>query len=581
MFDSALVRHCSVAALLTGVFGCAPRPLDQTNETPWASYVGRYAHGPDMVLEVYDEEGFLAVRPSFWRTPLILEQRGEDEFVGLQHDRFRFSFRRDGEGRVIALEAEGSDDFQGESRRLGEEERLPVEVLLARDGAGAAAALARGEGVDEGRISRLGFAFLLNFPSRANVAVEFLEAFESTFSESADLHVALAHASMIAGERDQARESFERARALEPDNSTARLALQHLGAGPQDPGGGWQLSFETEALFAAPSTEEMDSVRLEWAQRDLRPAGVEFVAEEAVEIQGGRFRRLVLSHEVEGERHFGVVLVPEGSEPGCCPVVLELRGVSAHYSPLDVDRARVPLILDQDLSRVILVLPSFRGNTIIVSGESYLSEGTPTRAWDGATDDALALLNVVLQQVPEADGDRVCAYGKSRGGTVALLVGERDPRVDCVVDWAGPSGWFEHMGTFGWTIQEQVEWALREEWEPGHGWGSSDQFIDHFLLDAIAGEGDLGQTRRQVLASSPLYFVDFLPAAQLQYGVEDRSVYVANALALRDALESRKSSAPTFEVVLHEGVGHDMPYPRAHRATRRFLVQQLFDSDPG
>jgi hypothetical protein len=45
-------------------------------------------------------------------------------------------------------------------------------------------------------------------------------------------------------------------------------------------------------------------------------------------------------------------------------------------------------------------------------------------------------------------------FGQSRGGNVALLTGIRDKRIDCVVDWAGPTDWLYAMGTNGWTEQE-------------------------------------------------------------------------------------------------------------------------------
>jgi len=104
--------------------------------------------------------------------------------------------------------------------------------------------------------------------------------------------------------------------------------------------------------------------------------------------------------------------------------------------------------------RFIYVVPSFRGEVLNFDGKTFKSEGDRRDALDGATDDSSRFLNVALQTAPEANGKRICAFGQSRGGTVALLLGIRDKRIDCVVDWSGPTDWLYLMGTGGWTEEE-------------------------------------------------------------------------------------------------------------------------------
>ncbi len=79
-------------------------------------------------------------------------------------------------------------------------------------------------------------------------------------------------------------------------------------------------------------------------------------------------------------------------------------------------------------------------------------------------------------------------------------------------------------------------------------------------------------------ASSPLYFVDTLPPSDLHYGVEDGGVPVANGLALRDRLSELGRSAQDYQVTLHEGAGHAMPYPWAFDQSREFLVRHLVEA---
>jgi dienelactone hydrolase len=576
-----VVKLCFCACLLAvAALGCQLRPVEDNLEH-WVPYTGRYALNPDLVLEVKAEDNLLTLLPSFWRTALILDPIATDTFASLRHPQIRFQFVRDSTQHIAALEVLGHDEIGGHARRLSEDEYLPVELLLAGDGRQAFAKLEmEGEIEDPERAINLGFSFIANFPSRAEAGVTFLAGLEAKFPESSDLYEAIGHGWMLAGNRDRATEAFQKTVRIEPDNQFAQRALRHLDPenSTRSQSEAWRIPFNLDSLFEAPSSEEIAAVRRGWASRRLQATDVEKVAEHAITFNGNRLVVRILSHTVHGDRHYGAVLIPEGATRGCCPVVLELHGVSADYSPFDIKRARIPKILQEDLSRVIVALPAFRGNTLVIGENTYVSDGTPTRAWDGASDDALAFLNVVLNQIPEADTTRICAFGKSRGGTIALLVGERDKRIDCVVNWAGPAEWFGHMGTFGWSLQEQVEWGLWERWEPGRGWGSSDQFIDWYLREPIAqGEPGLEGTRHRILASSPLYFLETLPAAEMHYGVEDRSVPVANAQALERAHAAGGSSPVPFAVHFHEGAGHDMPYPRAHQASRMFLLHQLFD----
>jgi hypothetical protein len=171
------------------------------------------------------------------------------------------------------------------------------------------------------------------------------------------------------------------------------------------------------------------------------------------------------------------------------------------------------------------------------------------------------------------------AVQEARG--VAMLAAARDPRLDCVVAWASPSDWFRLAGTWGWTLEEQVSDGLRFEWRPGQGSGSAAQFIEWFLRGPIdRGRPSLAEVRARVAASSPLYFADTLPPSDLHYGVEDVNVPVANGLALRDRLRELGRSAPDYRVTLHEGAGHDMPFPWAYDESREFLLRHLVDAPP-
>ena len=279
----------------------------------------------------------------------------------------------------------------------------------------------------------------------------------------------------------------------------------------------------------------------DWRARRLDAADVEVLATRDVTFGGVSMEARLLRHRVHGLRHHGLVLTPRAATPGCCPVLLEAKGVSWNFFPLRVPGGlNLPGILGPDLARFVLVVPGFRGETIVWDGQAYLSEGDPRDPWDGATDDLLALLNAALTVTPAADASRVGVFGRSRGGTVALLAGLRDPRIRAVAAWAAPTDHFRLMTHGGWTKEEEVRVALRRGAPPREDGG---QFIDQFLRPAIDGGAALAAMRHKLLASSPLYFAEQLPATQVHYGLEDSIVPAANGRALAKRLPSQPRPA--------------------------------------
>ncbi len=296
------------------------------------------------------------------------------------------------------------------------------------------------------------------------------------------------------------------------------------------------------------------------------------VARGSIDLGQAKATVRVVSHTVRGSRHYGAIIVPDGATPECCPVIIEAKGVSPSYFPLELEKLHGPRLLGNFQQRFVYVVPSFRGEVLNFGGVSYQSEGDRTDALDGATDDAIALLSVALQTTPEADAERVCAFGHSRGGTVALLMGMRDARVRCVADWAGPTDWFYLMGTEGWTEEELYAEGLRTRANPSETGG---QNVERFLLKAIRGEQGLAEVRHKMLASSPLYFARRLPRAQLHYGVEDTSVPVRNGLRFVAELRRQKVPPSNYQAFFYPGQGHDTDRIAAPAHTREFLTKTL------
>jgi len=578
-------RRSTAACTLLLAIACSdgpPATQGSEAETSYSDYLGRYRLNDDLVLVVSDRDGLLTFLPSFWQTALILEPGGGDRFSSLLHTEIKFEFHRDAEGLVSELEVSGYEVIAGKASRLAPPERLPAEALLAGDPDEALRLLEKAGEVTLERALGLAFQLLSYFPSRAATAAGFLDGIAERFPTSADAQEARGVAWVNAGDRDQALDAFRQAVALDEDRSSVRLALRHLDPDlAQSEPEGWRTPFSLADLFPAPTAEEIRQVRQGWSDRDLSPKQVRVVERSTLQTDHGAFRQRVISHLVHGELHHAAVLVPVDATPGCCPVILDVKGISWSYHP---KRVRPPVgtgtvgILRDEASHFVFAIPGLRGETLEVDGDAYLSEGDRTDGWDGAADDTIALLSAVREAVPEADPERAGVFGVSRGASVAMLAAARDPRLDCVAAWAGPADWFRLTGAMGWTLEEMVSDGLRRQWQPGQGSGSAAQFIEWFLRGPIdQGGPSLAEVRARVAASSPLYFVDTLPPADLQYGVEDGSVVVANGIALRDRLDELGRTAPDYQVTLHEGAGHSMPYPWAYDQTRDFFLRHLVE----
>ncbi|HJU54945.1 MAG TPA: prolyl oligopeptidase family serine peptidase [Pyrinomonadaceae bacterium] len=567
-------RAAAFACLLMALSCSAPAAGQGAGARELPEYVGRYTDGEDYVVYLEQSQQGLTVRPALWTATQLLAPSGKDEFVVVDRTSRGAAFQRDEKGRVVAVTIRG---MEGEGLKLvrAGQKPLPVELFLAGQGRAAARAyLAKGTS-DAARLTELAENVLIRIPTKAGAVVQFLSEIAPRFPDNARLHRLLGYAHVAAGDRAAALKSFRRAYSLEPNDKETISGLARLNALPASSAreaNGWTLPFPLSAVFAKPTAAEIKKVEEDWRTRDLRPRDVQEAARGSLDLGRAKATVRIVSHLVHGSRHYGAIIVPAGATPGCCPVLIEAKGVSWNYFPLELEKLHSPRLLADRQARFIYVVPSFRGEVLNFAGVAYQSEGDRTDALDGATDDAIALLNVALQTTPEADANRVCAFGHSRGGTVALLLGIRDSRIRCVVDWAGPTDWFYLMGTEGWTEQELYAEGMRTRAKPSETGG---QNIERFLLRAIKGEQGLTEVRHRMLASSPLYFARRLPRAQLHYGLEDTSVPVRNGLRFVAELKRQGVPAARYQTFFYPGQGHDTDRIAAPILTREFLTKVL------
>lgn len=530
-------------------------------------YAGRYAADDLFLIYVATKDSLVTLRPAFWTSVQPLRKAAPDSFVVDDRPDRAVRFTRNEKGDVsgLFLTNIGSGGFY---KRYAVTEIHPAE-LLSRGESAEAIRVLRGKGLTPEEMVELGNQVLRFSPSDPGTAVEYFSLLAEAYPEHAGIRSRRGSALIALGPkgREEASMEFRKALSLEPSRDEARSALVRLGLIEDTTG--WRLPFRLADLFAPPTPEETRRVRIGWKKRDLSPRGVQIVSTGRMNLGHTSATVRIVSHKVHGFLHYGAVIVPEGGDKK--GIILEAKGVSWDYFPLNVNGGVLsPRILGSDQGRFVYMVPSFRGERMIVDGKEYVSEGDRTDNWDGATDDALAFLEAALTVTPEADTSHIAVFGKSRGGSVALLAGIRQPRIKRVVDWVGPVDWFEAMGTEGWSQKELVKDGLRLQSKPN---GVAGQFIERFLAKSISGGRGLEETRLHMIASSPLYFVQDLPKTQGHYGVKDGMVPVRNAWEFQKATAGREDSA--IEIFLYGQSGHDLDNDLSVKRTREFLMKTL------
>lgn len=306
-----------------------------------------------------------------------------------------------------------------------------------------------------------------------------------------------------------------------------------------------QKSNEEELLLAKiltdPTPGEIREILADHRNKELPPQQVVF--HDSTLLSNGN-RLYILSHEVEGQKHYGAVIVPNHNGVKKLPVVIFATGGDGMHREFNIaldfnhGAAQFPSYLGAGLDQQFIVsIPSFRGQQLIFRDKKYLSEGNVGDAFDGASTDAIAFLNVTLEAFPHSDESRIAICGGSRGGTVALLASARDPRVKRAVVTSAPTDMKALYGLY------------------------PDQFKLLFFNDLFAGKITAREARRKFISSSPLYFVHEMPKVQLHHDKGDPFVPVAFAERLVEGMNAHgKSIEPYYYEENIHGFWEDNAY---------------------
>src|SRR5688572_21154729 len=259
----------------------------------------------------------------------------------------------------------------------------------------------------------------------------------------------------------------------------ASLILSACGGGGGGDGAGTGNNF----VFAPPTPAQLEGIQTLWRTRDLAPRDVAVYYQDDT---NAAYQLRIYEHTVGGRRHYGVVTIPKGAT-GSYPVVLFADGLD--QSNPSMDMRRWELGAQARLGQFVYVLPVFRGRTLIYKHLSLSAAGDFCDAYDGAADDAIALLNIVDAEIAAADFARFMARGGSRGGNVALLLGVRDARVTAVSAGSAPVDLY----------RQEV----------------ADRYSGQYRCQFFDGKNEQ-QSRERMLASSPLHF-PMLPGVRRVY----------------------------------------------------------------
>ncbi len=307
---------------------------------------------------------------------------------------------------------------------------------------------------------------------------------------------------------------------------------------------------DKKSLFAEPTTTELDNVFNHWQNRNLTPTDYQVLQQE--NILAGTFVLKIVSFKVNNIKQYGALVIPNATNTVSVQILVGGFGLNSTTNSVN-------LALDNSSSGQanILAIPALRGQSlaITINGTLYtspLSEGKHCDAFDEAADDVLAFLNLIQQTETLADVNRTGVRGGSRGGTVAMLAGIRDPRIKRIVGVVSPTNMLEL------TSQNENDATYQCQ----------------YLSAYKNGQATLEETRRKMIASSPIYFAQHLPLMQLHLGLKDTNVPVKQGYDLEEKIIGLGNAA-NFQLFTYNKTHSDIATNNPELAERiqQFLSQ--------
>ncbi len=322
---------------------------------------------------------------------------------------------------------------------------------------------------------------------------------------------------------------------------------------------------QLSALFAAPTQDEIATVKARWQQRDTQVQQWQSVA------QGEHldFTVDVISHLVNGEIHYALIRHPkESSTDQSAPVLIINHGGTGGVSINAIGRYSQ----NSEFDPYILLLPSFVGEALDTgsTGLGSFQSGGDISEFDWDIDSVIGMLSGALAQYPQANPDHISMVGGSRGGCVSYLVAIREPRIRRMVVFFGAT---DHLSypELATTIPELI--ANPNASNP---FFNSIKTITESYLD---GDISLQEARYQLLEKSPLHFIDDLPSnLQIHHGALDSAVPVENSQRIDAAILNQLSLA-NYQYYEYPDGGHGDNMPNSQTRADEFILQGFYNGE--
>ena len=258
---------------------------------------------------------------------------------------------------------------------------------------------------------------------------------------------------------------------------------------------------DLNSLFQSADSLELAAIKADW--QDFLAASDSFSIIKEMDYAIDR-KLVIVAQYAEGRKHYGAIIFPyQYDDRQKYPLLLWANGLN-QQDPTSYMEDGFRKHLYADLNNYFILIPAYRGQALSAYGKRYCADGFFGDAFDGATDDALRLLDLAKTEFKGVDKRRIAVWGVSRGGTVALLMGARDTTINTIISQSGPVNFFAKAVYQRYNFQYKYQFFSKKE--------------------------PIARIRAKILKSSPIYFIKNYPnRLMIAHGRNDQLVPIANA----------------------------------------------------
>ena len=280
---------------------------------------------------------------------------------------------------------------------------------------------------------------------------------------------------------------------------------------------------DLDRLYQPTDSTELQEIIRSWERTNLLGDSFQITAQ--IKYTSKRELQIVAQY-ANGQKHYAAIMLPANFDSlQTYPIAVWANGLDQANPSVNLQNSVIRDFIAALPDHYILI-PSYRGQALVLNQQRFCSDGFFGDAFDGATEDALRLLELTRKEFTGADSKQVTVCGVSRGGTVALLMGARDTTIKNIVSIAGPTNFFSR--------------------DVYHRYGR--QYKYQFLSKTTS----VPDLRKKMIASSPLFFLEQFPNnILLIHGRNDLVVPISNA----EEVIKRLAARDNFTSIINDG-GH-------------------------